>query len=165
MHGESKAAPRRLDLSSIPAEEPAVYAMLVHSAKTDVAEHGALLSKTREQRTVINKHLIFFDLEWIALADGPAQALASHPKLAKYRHWLEQKRVWKPHYLSELEEKILDEKAVTGKSAFGRLFEETTASMRFPVCSTRYWRSQVMTALNSMNIARPMPTTTRVLWV
>lgn len=113
-------------------DRPAVYAMLVHSAKTDVPEHGALLAKTREQRTLINKHLIFFDLEWIQLADAPAQALIQDPRLAKYRHYLEHKRAWKPHYLSEPEEKILDEKAVTGKAAFGRLFEETTASLKFP---------------------------------
>jgi len=36
------------------------------------------------------------------------------------------------YYLSEGEEKILDEKAITGKAAFGRLFEETTSSMKFP---------------------------------
>ncbi|MBI3407278.1 MAG: M3 family oligoendopeptidase [Planctomycetes bacterium] len=112
-------------------DKPAIYAALVHSACTDDPRHGALLSRTREERTAINKHLIFFDLEWIQLADEPARALFNHPKLAKYRHYLEQKRVWKPHYLSEPEEKILDEKAITGKAAFGRLFEETTASMKF----------------------------------
>lgn len=112
-------------------DRPAVYAMLLHSARTDEPRHGALLSKTREARTAINKHLIFFDLEWIQLAEGPAQALIDHPKLAKYRHYLKQKRAWKPHYLSELEEKLLDEKAITGKAAFGRLFEETTAGMTF----------------------------------
>jgi len=122
-------------------DKPAVYAALVHSAKTDVPEHGALLAKTREQRTAINKHLIFFDLEWIQLADAPAQALSRHPRLAKYRHWLEQKRAWKPHYLSEPEEKILDEKAITGKAAFGRLFEETTASMKFPFADAEGERS------------------------
>lgn len=112
-------------------DKPAVYAMLLHSAKTDDPPRGALLSKTREDRTAINKHLIFFDLEWIQLADGPAQALLKNPKLARYRHYLDQKRAWKPHYLSEPEEKLLDEKAITGKAAFGRLFEETTASLTF----------------------------------
>src|SRR5262249_11081970 len=55
-----------------------------------------------------------------------------HPQLAKYRHFLEHKRAWRPHYLSEPEEKILDDKAVTGRAAFVRLFDETCASMRFP---------------------------------
>jgi oligoendopeptidase F len=112
-------------------DKPAVYASLVHAAKTDESSHGALLSKTREKRTAINKHLIFFDLEWIGLKDNVAAALMTHPSLAKYHHYLEQKRAWKPHYLSEAEEKIMDEKATTGKAAFGRLFEETMSTLQF----------------------------------
>src|SRR5207249_6120718 len=99
---------------------------------TDDPKHGALLTRTREQRTAINKHLIFFDLEWVKLADEPALALARSPALAKYRHYLVQKRAWRPHYLSEPEEKVLDEKSVTGRAAFVRLFDETVASMMFP---------------------------------
>jgi oligoendopeptidase F len=124
-------AVRELEELSEQMDKPAIYASLVHAARTDEPRHGALLARTREQRTVINKHLIFFDLEWIQLADDTAHALIHDPRLAHYRHYLEQKRAWKPHYLSEPEEKILDEKAITGKAAFGRLFEEATAAMKF----------------------------------
>ena len=54
-------------------DRPAVYAGLIHAAKTDDPRHGALLSRTREQRTLINKHLIFFDLEWVKLPDEAAR--------------------------------------------------------------------------------------------
>ncbi|MFN4261257.1 MAG: M3 family oligoendopeptidase [Gemmataceae bacterium] len=113
-------------------DKPAIYAHLLHAAKTDDPRHGALVARTTEQRTAINKHLIFFDLEWIALPDEIAQPLIQHAELAKYRHYLERKRVWKPHYLSEPEEKILDEKAVTGRAAFTRLFDETVSAIQFP---------------------------------
>ena len=113
-------------------DKPAVYASLLHAGKTDEPRHGALLARTQEQRTEVNKHLIFFDLEWVQVPDAIAQGLAGRPELARYRHWLEQKRIWKPHYLSEPEEKILDRKIMTGRSAFARLFEETTATIRFP---------------------------------
>jgi oligoendopeptidase F len=113
-------------------DRPSVYAGLLHAGKTDDPRHGALLSRTREQRTVINKHLIFFDLEWIQLADEPAQALIATPALARYRHYLDQKRAWKPHYLSEPEEKLLDDKSVTGRAAFVRLFDETVAALKYP---------------------------------
>jgi oligoendopeptidase F len=113
-------------------DKPAVFAMLLHSGKTDDPKHGALLSRTQEQRTAINKHLIFFDLEWVQVAEETAKQIVAVPSLLKYRHWLEQKRVWKPYYLSEPEEKILDAKSMTGKSAFGRLFEETCASLKCP---------------------------------
>jgi oligoendopeptidase F len=113
-------------------DRPLVYAMLLHAGKTDEPKHGALLSRTQEQRTDINKHLIFFDLEWVNVSKGDAKKLVRNSSLKKYRHWLEQKRVSKPYYLSEPEEKILEAKSMTGKSAFGRLFEETTASLTCP---------------------------------
>src|SRR5439155_14141442 len=105
---------------------------LVHAAKTDDPRHGALLARTREQRTVINKHLIFFDLEWVKLPDDVVRGLLGRPELARYRHYLEHKRAWRPHFLSEPEEKILDEKTVTGRAAFVRLFDESVASIKFP---------------------------------
>ena len=113
-------------------DRPAVYASLLHAAKTDDPRHGALLTRTREARTAINKHLIFFDLEWVKLPDEVVAALLDQPALAKYRHYLDHKRAWRPHYLSEPEEKVLDEKSVTGRAAFVRLFDESVASMTFP---------------------------------
>src|SRR5262249_17999796 len=55
-------------------DKPLVYASLVHAAKTDDPRHGALLARTQEQRTLINKHLIFFDLEWVKVPDEAARA-------------------------------------------------------------------------------------------
>jgi oligoendopeptidase F len=113
-------------------DKPAVYAGLLHASKTDEPRHGALLTRTREQRTAINKHLIFFDLEWVKLPEEVVKPLLESPSLARYRHFLDQKRAWRPHYLSEPEEKVLDEKAITGRAAFVRLFDETIASLKFP---------------------------------
>jgi oligoendopeptidase F len=112
-------------------DKPAVYAQLLHAAKTDDPRRGALLTRTREQRTAINQHLIFFDLEWVKVPDEAVRSLLAAPQLAKYRHYLEHKRVWRPHYLSEPEEKILDEKQITGRAAFVRLFDETVSTLRF----------------------------------
>ncbi|MFO0951914.1 MAG: M3 family oligoendopeptidase [Isosphaeraceae bacterium] len=113
-------------------DRPGAYSGLLHSAKTDDPPRGALLAKVRERRTVINNHLIFFDLEWVKVPDEAARPLIESPTLARYRHYLEQLRLWRPHYLSEPEEKVLQEKAVTGRSAFVRLFEETVSLMTCP---------------------------------
>ena len=124
-------AVRALESMAEQMDRPLIYASLLHSARTDDPRHGALLSRTQQERTQINKHLIFFDLEWVQLPDATAQTLTLQPALAHYRHYLEQKRAWKPHYLSEPEEKVLDEKGITGRSAFNRLFEESTATLQF----------------------------------
>ena len=47
------------------------------------------------------------------------------PRLAHYRHYLEKARLYRPHVLSEPEEKVLAEKSVTGRSAWERYFGET----------------------------------------
>ena len=113
-------------------DRPAVYAGLLHAAKSDDPRRGALLAHTQERRTAINKHLIFFELEWIKVPDEVAAATLAAPSLASYRHYLTEKRAWRPHFLSEPEEKVLEEKAVTGRAAFVRLFEETLSSLRCP---------------------------------
>jgi len=114
-------------------DKPSIYASLVHAAQSEDPRHGALVAKTREQRMAANKHLIFFDLELIKIADDATAKLFADPRLAKYRHWLEVKLLWKPYYLSEPEEKILEEKSLTGRAAFQRLFEEMNSSARFPL--------------------------------
>jgi oligoendopeptidase F len=126
------AAVAELESISEQMDRPGVYAGLRHAAKTDDPARGALLAHTREQRTVINKHLIFFELEWVKVPDPHARALIDAPALARYRHFLEKTRAWRPHYLSEPEEKILEEKSVTGRAAFERLFEETVSSLTCP---------------------------------
>jgi len=125
-------AVQELESLSEQMDKPLIYANLLHAARTDDPRHGALLNKTQQDRIVINQHLIFFDLEWVKVADEAAEALLLQPSLARYRHWLKQKRAWKPHYLTEPEEKVLEEKTITGRSAFVRLFDESVASIRFP---------------------------------
>jgi oligoendopeptidase F len=127
-----RSALDELESLSEQMDRPAIYASLVHAAKTDEASHGALVARTRERRAVINKHLIFFDLEWVKVADAKASQLIELPELERYRHFLEQKRAWKPHYLTEPEEKILEEKSITGRAAFVRLFDESVANISFP---------------------------------
>ncbi len=113
-------------------DRPGTYAGLRHSAKTDDPARGALVAKTRERRTETNRHLIFFDLEWVKVPDATATALIADPILAKYRHFLEKTRAYRPHLLTEAEEKVLEEKDVTGRAAFVRLFDETTSAMLCP---------------------------------
>ncbi len=109
------------------------YAYLIFSADTSNAKHGAFLQSVQEKTTEIRKHLIFFELEWIGLSDKIADSLLEDSALSHYRHFLQNERRYKPHKLSEPEEKILDEKANTGSRAFMRLFDEAINKIRFKV--------------------------------
>jgi oligoendopeptidase F len=125
-------AVQALEALSERVSKPVIFAHLLHAARTDNPRHGALLSRTREQSIAASQHLIFFDLEWIAVDDEVAARLIADPVLARYTHWLEQKRAWKKHYLSEPEEKVLQQKSITGRAAFVRLFDETNSTLAFP---------------------------------
>lgn len=112
---------------------PSIYAHLLHAADVRPPEHGALVAMTQERSTEISTRLLFFQLEWIALADEPAAAVIASDACKPYRHFLASSRRYKPHTLSEPEERILEEKANTGSRAFARLFDETLSSLSFEV--------------------------------
>ena len=109
------------------------YAYLKFAADTSSSKRGAFLKFVEQRSTEIRKHLIFFELEWIGLPDEVANRLMGDEVLSHYRHFLKQERRYKPHKLSEPEEKILDEKANTGSRAFIRLFDEVINNIRFKV--------------------------------
>ncbi|MEM1115649.1 MAG: M3 family oligoendopeptidase [Bacteroidota bacterium] len=109
------------------------YAYLAWSTATEDPARGALLQKVREAYTRIGQSLLFVDVEWAALDPEAAAALVEDPALAPYKHYLELKTEARDHVLTEPEEKILAEKAVTGWSAWNRFFDETLGAARFEV--------------------------------
>nr|BAL58624.1 pepF/M3 family oligoendopeptidase [Candidatus Acetothermum autotrophicum] len=114
-------------------DKPLIYAHLLHASDTQNPKHGALLQATQERHTQIRQHLLFFELEWMDLPDETAQQLINAPEVARYRHYLEKTRLFRPHKLSEPEEKILDLKANTGTRAFQRLFSELISGLTVTV--------------------------------
>jgi oligoendopeptidase F len=100
------------------------YAGLRFSADTLDPANGALMQRAEERETALQTRLLFFDLEWAALDDARADEVLRAPGLDRYRHHLRNLRRYRPHLLSEPEEKILTEKTITGSSAWARLFSE-----------------------------------------
>jgi oligoendopeptidase F len=106
------------------------YAALWFSTDTTDPERGALLQRVQERSTAISTKLVFFELEWATLEDDRAEELLAHEGLAFCRHHLRMQRRYRDFLLSEPEEKILKEKAVTGSAAWSRLFEEHTSTIQ-----------------------------------
>jgi oligoendopeptidase F len=107
----------------------ASYVMLSFSENTADPARGALLQRMQEKATAIETRLLFFDLEWAALDDDAADALLATEGLEFARHHLRTARRYRPHLLSEPEEKILAEKALSGRTAWVRLFEEQASAI------------------------------------
>jgi len=107
----------------------ASYAHLRFSTDTADPANGALIQRVQEKGTQIETTLLFFELEWAALDDAKADELMAADGLDQARHFLAEARRYRPHLLSEPEEKILAEKSVTGSAAWSRLFEEVTSAI------------------------------------
>ena len=108
----------------------ASYAMLRFATDTADPARGALLQRVQERGTEIETRVLFFDLEWAGLEDARAEELLAGEDLEFCRHHLRTQRRYRPHLLSEPEERVMAEKAVTGRSAWGRLFAELSSAIR-----------------------------------
>ena len=106
------------------------YAMLRFAVDTAEPAHGALLARVQEKGTVVETKLLFFELEWAALDDDRVEALLKADGLQTTRHHLRTLRRYRPHLLTEPEEKLMTEKSLTGRDAWTRLFSELTSAIR-----------------------------------
>jgi oligoendopeptidase F len=106
------------------------YAHLRFAVDTVDPANGALVARVSEKATAVETKLLFFDLEWAALEDARADELLAADGLDTSRHHLRTVRRYRPYLLSEPEEKILTEKAVSGREAWSRLFEEQTSAIK-----------------------------------
>jgi oligoendopeptidase F len=105
------------------------YAMLRFAANTVEPANGALLQRVQEEATVVETRLLFFELEWAELEDERVEQLLEADGLDTARHHLRTIRRYRPHLLTEPEEKIMSEKSVTGRDAWARLFNELTSAV------------------------------------
>jgi oligoendopeptidase F len=123
------AAMRELETIQETLGRAGSYAMLNFAGNTADPPRGALLQKLQEGGTKIETTLLFFELEWAALDDDRADELLAADGLDFARHHLRTARRYRPHLLSEPEEKILAEKSLTGRNAWSRLFEEQASAI------------------------------------
>jgi oligoendopeptidase F len=111
----------------------ASYASLQFATDTADPARGALLQQMQERATEIETKLLFFELEWAALDDSRAEELLAADGLDFCRHYLRSARRYRPHLLSEPEEKIFAEKSIASRSAWARLFGELVSALRVSV--------------------------------
>jgi oligoendopeptidase F len=128
--GELRDAMRELGEINELVGRASSYASLKFSTDTADPARGALLQRMQERATEIETKLLFFELEWAALDDERAEELLAGEGLDFCRHHLRSARRYRPHLLSEPEEKILAEKSISSEAAWGRLFGELVSALR-----------------------------------
>ncbi len=112
---------------------PAVYAQLLHSQNTADPAAGRLVARVEEAGSQRGRHTVFFPLELAELTDEQVASLFADPRVAPYRHAVEEARKYRPHNLSEVEERLLTDRAPVSTSAWVRLFEELASAIKVPI--------------------------------
>ncbi len=123
------------------------FAYLNWSTNTEDAARGALLQKLHEHSSQLQQKLLFFELEWANVEERKAQKQMSDPALDHFRFWLVLARRYRPHLLSEAEEKILAEKEITGRNAWVRFFDEVHSGARYTLGDEKLPQQSILSKL------------------
>jgi oligoendopeptidase F len=129
----------------------ASYAQLAYAGDMSDPAIARFYQSMQEETTAISAELIFFTLELNALDDGDLATAMSDPVVARYRSWIADQRVMRPHQLSEDLERLLHEKYVTGRAAWTRLFDETSAALRFTFQGAELTSAEILAKLTDMD--------------
>ena len=125
------------------------YAHLWFSTDMSDSQRGALVARLTEKGAAIDTQLLFFGLELAALEDEQADALLASDELERWRHWLRTVRKFRPYILTEPEEKIVTEKAVSGFAAWDRLYDELLGAIKVDLDGTEIGFEDAMSKLYS----------------
>jgi oligoendopeptidase F len=109
---------------------PSWFAGLMFSAQTDDAGVKALQDRVRAAATGIANEITWAELELTQLPESTMNTWLASSELSAYRHFIRAHRRFADHTLSESEEKILNLKNLTGRSAWAQLYTEITSSIR-----------------------------------
>ena len=130
------------------------YAELRHAAEMSDPAISRQAQDMREKVTDISARTLFFTLELNRLEDERLATLLAVPALKHYQPWLRDLRAFRPHQLSDEAERLLHEKAVAGRQAWVRLFDETLASLRFPMGGKELTDAEILHLLSDKDEAK-----------
>jgi len=109
------------------------YASLTYAGDMSDPAIAQFYQTMQERTNEIGTRLLFFTLEINKIDDAALGEKLKARALEHYAPWLRDVRAFRPHQLSDEVETLLHEKYVAGRAAWIRLFDETSAALRFAV--------------------------------
>ena len=106
------------------------YAQLLYAGNTGDAAIAGFYQNTLETVNAVSADLLFFALEINRLDEGALARRVRSPALGRYAPWLREVRAHRPYQLTQKLETVLHNKAVAGRAAWTRLFDETLSGLR-----------------------------------
>ena len=120
---------RQLEEINIDGSKLYGFANLLFTEDTQNQTAQSLLTRVQQFFAELSNRTLFFSLWWKDVPDAPAEQLMAGS--GDYRYWLEEMRHFKPHTLTEAEEKIINIKDVTGATALSLLYDSITNRYTF----------------------------------
>ncbi len=108
------------------------YAHLLVAEDGNNEKNKIFYQQMQEQITNIASSIVFFSLEINEISEKNLKKIYADTKLKIYKNWIKNIRKFKPYQLDVKTEKLLQEKSITSRSAWIRLFDDTIASLKFP---------------------------------
>ena len=109
------------------------FAYLNMATQMDNSKATSFYQDISETLTAASKKEVFFTLELNKLPEETLKKWLENQEVATYTPWLKRVRRFKDNQLSEPEETLLLEKAITSSNAWVRLYEETSSRLTFPL--------------------------------
>lgn len=107
------------------------FTQLSFASNTQDPTAQTYMARVQQFAAEMQNRTLFFSLWWKELDDANAERLMSAS--GDYRYYLEEMRNFKPHTLSESEEKIINLKDVTGAAALLTLYDAITNRYVFKI--------------------------------
>jgi len=126
----------------------ATHSSLIFATNMEDAEISRYNSSISDEFTEIFSSLIFFTLELSKVNDVKIQNWMNDKNCSKWEPYLKVLRKRNPYLLDPLVEEMLIEKSATGRSAWVRLFDETSASLRFPFKEGELSEAEILNLLS-----------------
>ena len=109
------------------------YAQLLYATDMTDTEVGQFSQNTREKLNDLSADLLFFTLELNRIKDADLTPMLEDASVLHYASWIRNTRLFRDYELSDELERLLHDKEVSGRGAWLRLFDETSAALRFDI--------------------------------
>ena len=127
------------------------YAQLTYAGDMSDPANGKFYQSCQEAATRISSILLFFTLELNRHDEAGLERKFEDPGLGRYRPWLRDIRALRPHQLGDEVERLLHEKNLSGRNAWTRLFDETMASLRFPLDGEELTNAEILNRMSDQD--------------
>ena len=127
------------------------FAYLKYSEDVTLEDNVIFYQKVTETATGLYSKLIFFDLEINKMTDREiADKINNNSNLKKYYgRYIENVRKYKKHQLSLELEKLMNDKNITSREAWSRLFDQTVDGMTFEFKGNILNKAEIIDIINT----------------